>query len=235
MERLDEEGVPDSAIVLADERWSLGLVGLIAGRLVDAHNMPAFVLNRGDSESRGSARSVDGFNVVDALSSCAGVLSRFGGHQAAAGFACANEDLPALIEGLQEFAAGQRPEGGWSRVMSIDAEVGFDELTTEAVEDLALLEPFGQGNRPPRFCGRDVVLKAANAFGAEREHLRLWLDGGERVIEAIAWRRGEYLDDYRRLAQRGQRLDVLFSPEVSRWDGDAAVRLELEDVRAAAS
>ena len=233
--RLEEEGVPDSAIVLADERWSLGLVGLIAGRLVDAHNMPAFVLNRGESESRGSARSVDGFNVVDALTSCAGVLSRFGGHQAAAGFACANEDLPALIDGLQEFAAGKRPEGGWSRVMPIDAEVGLDELSTEAVEDLALLEPFGQGNRPPRFCGRGLVLKAATAFGGEREHLKLWLGGGERVIESVAWRRGAYIDDYRRLAQRGQRLDVLFSPEVSRWDGEATVRLELEDVRAAAS
>jgi single-stranded-DNA-specific exonuclease len=233
VERLEEAGVPESAIVLADERWSLGLVGLIAGRLVDAYNMPAFVLNRGDSESRGSARSVDGFNVVDALTSCAGMLSRFGGHQAAAGFACANRDLPALVEALQAYAALKRPEDGWSRVMAIDAEVGFDELSTEAVEDLALLEPFGQGNRPPRFCGRGLVLKAATAFGGEREHLRLWLGGADRVVEAIAWRRGAYLDDYRRLAERGRRLDVLFSPEVSRWDGEATVRLELEDVRAA--
>ena len=204
-ERLEEEGVPDSAIVLADERWSLGLVGLIAGRLVDAYNMPAFVLNRGEAESRGSARSVDGFNVVDALTSCAAVLKRFGGHQAAAGFACSNQDLAALVDGLQGYAAGQRPEDGWSRVMPIDAEVGFDELSTEAVEDLALLEPFGQGNRPPRFCGRGLVLKAATAFGGDGEHLRLWLGGGERVIEAVAWRRGGYIDDYRRLAQEGRR------------------------------
>ncbi len=119
--------------------------------------------------------------------------------------------------------------------MPIDAEVGFDELSTEAVEDLAQLEPFGQGNRPPRFCGRGLVLKAANAFGADREHLKLWLEGADRIIESVAWRRGAYLDDYRRLAQQGRRLDVLFSPEVSRWDGEAAVRLELEDVRAAAS
>lgn len=234
-ERLEVEGVPDSAIVLADPRWSLGLVGLIAGRLVDLHNMPAFVLNQGQSESRGSARSVDGFNVVDALASCSPVLSRFGGHQAAAGFACANQDLPALIEGLQGYAASLQPPGGWSRLMPIDAEVGFDELSTEAVDDLAQLEPFGQGNRPPRFCGRGLVLKAANAFGADREHLKLWLEGADRVIESVAWRRGAYIDDYRRLAQQGRRLDVLFSPEVSRWDGDAAVRLELEDVRAAAS
>jgi single-stranded-DNA-specific exonuclease len=233
-ERLEQDGVPDSAIVLADERWSMGLVGLVAGRLVDTHNMPAFVLNRGEEECRGSARSVDGFNVVDALTSCAHLLSRFGGHQAAAGFACPTDRLAEVVAGLQAYAAGQRPEGGWSRLMPIDAEVGFEELNSGAVEDLARLEPFGQGNRPPRFCGRGLVLKAASAFGGEREHLRLWLSGADRVIEAVAWRRGAFLDDYRRLAQRGQRLDVLFSPEVSRWDGEAAVRLELEDVRAAA-
>ena len=234
MERLEEDGVPDSCIVLADERWPLGLVGLVAGRLVDSHNMPAFVLNRGEEECRGSARSVDGFNVVDALASCAEVLTRFGGHEMAAGFACATDQLPALVDGLQAYAARFRPEGGWSRLMPIDAEVGFEELSTVAVEDLARLEPFGQGNRPPRFCGRGLVVKAASAFGSEREHLRLWLSGADRVVEAVAWRRGAFIDDYRRLAQRAQRLDVLFSAEVSRWDGEATVRLELGDVRAAA-
>jgi single-stranded-DNA-specific exonuclease len=234
LERLDEEGVPDSAIVLADPRWSLGLVGLVAGRLVDAHNMPSFVLNQGEEECRGSARSVDGFNVVDALASCAGVLTRFGGHEMAAGFACATDQLPALVEGLQAYAAEFRPEGGWSRLMPIDAEIGFDELTVPAVEDLAQLEPFGMGNRPPWFSSRAVVLKAASAFGADREHLKVWLGGGDRVIEAVAWRRGCFIDDYRRLAQRGRRLDVLYSAEVSRWDGEAAVRLELEHVLPAA-
>jgi single-stranded-DNA-specific exonuclease len=233
-ERLEEEGLPDSAIVLADERWSMGLVGLVAGRLVDSHNMPAFVLNRGEDECRGSARSVEGFNVFDALSSCSDLLTRFGGHQAAAGFACPTGRLAGLVDGLQSYASERRPEGGWSRLMPIDAEVGFEELSTSAVEDLARLEPFGQGNRPPRFCGRGLVVKAASAFGSEREHLRLWLSGADRVVEAVAWRRGAFINDYRRLAQRGRRLDVLFSPEVSRWDGEAAVRLELEDVRAAA-
>ncbi|MFN2463921.1 MAG: single-stranded-DNA-specific exonuclease RecJ, partial [Candidatus Dormibacteria bacterium] len=230
-ERITTEGAPSSALVMADERWSLGLVGLIAGRLVDEHNMPAFVLNRGEEESRGSARSIEGFNVVEALQSCAHLLRRFGGHEAAAGFACATADLPALVDGLQAFAAARRPEGGWSRLMPVDGEVAIAELTTEAVEDLAALEPFGQGNRPPRFCVRGAQLKAASAFGQQREHLRVWVGDGERVIEAIAWRRGRYVEHYRRAAQRGDLLDALFAVEVSRWDGDAVVRLELEDVR----
>ena len=230
-ERMEVEGAPDSAIVMADERWSLGLVGLIAGRLVDQHNMPAFVLNRGEEESRGSARSIEGFNVVDALSSCSHLLSRFGGHEAAAGFACATADLPALVEGLQAYAAERRPAEGWSRLMPVDGEVDLAELTTDTVDELRILEPFGQGNRPPRFCVRGAQLKAASAFGQQREHLRLWVGDGDRVIEAIAWRRGKYIEHYQRAAQRGDLLDVLFAVEVSRWDGDAAVRLELEDVR----
>jgi single-stranded-DNA-specific exonuclease len=233
-ERLEAEGIPDSAIVIADERWSLGLVGLIAGRLVEQHNLPAFVMNRVDGECRGSARSIEGFNVVDALKSCAPVLSRYGGHEAAAGFSCAVSDLPALVEGLQAFAASQRPEEGWSRLMPVDAEVALEELTTAAVDELAVLEPFGQANRPPRFCVRGVQLRGASTFGQQREHMKLWIGHGDRVIEAVAWRRGPLIEHYRKAAQRGDRLDALFAVEVSRWDGDAAVRLELQDVKRSA-
>ncbi|MFN2464840.1 MAG: single-stranded-DNA-specific exonuclease RecJ [Candidatus Dormibacteria bacterium] len=230
-ERLEGEGVPDSAIVIADPRWSLGLVGLIAGRLVEEHNMPAFVMNRDGDECRGSARSIEGFNVVEALHGCAHVLRRYGGHEAAAGFACAAADLPALVEGLQAHAAARRPAEGWSRLMPVDGEVALSELNTEAVEELSILEPFGQSNRPPRFCVRGVQLKAASTFGQQREHMKLWIGDGERVIEAVAWRRGKFIEHYRRAAQRGDRLDALFAVEVSRWDGEAAVRLELEDVK----
>ena len=232
-ERLEAEGVPPAAIVLADERWSLGLVGLIAGRLVEKHNMPAFVLNRGDEESRGSARSIDGFNVVDALHSCAEVLSRYGGHEAAAGFACDTARLGDLAAGLQGYAAELRPEGGWSRLTPIDAEIALSELEPAAVRDLDQLEPFGQGNRPPRFVARGVELKAASAFGADRDHLKVWVKQGERVVEGIAWRRGEFLQDYVRAARRAARLDIVFNAEVSVWDELEAVRIELEDVRKA--
>jgi single-stranded-DNA-specific exonuclease len=234
-ERMEAEGVPQAAIVMADERWSLGLVGLVAGRLVEEHNMPAFVMNRDGDECRGSARTIEGFNVVDALHSCAGVLRRYGGHEAAAGFACATANLPALVEGLQAFAVSQKPAEGWSRLLPVDGEVALSELSTEAVEELAVLEPFGQSNRPPRFCVRGVQLKAASTFGPEREHMKLWIGDGDRVIEAVAWRRGKYIEHYRLAAQRADRLDALFAVEVSRWDGEAAVRLELEDVKRSAA
>jgi single-stranded-DNA-specific exonuclease len=232
-ERLEAEGVPESAVVIADERWPLGLVGLIAGRLVDQHQMPAFVLNREGDECRGSARSVHGFNVVEALADCDGVLSRYGGHEMAAGFACAAADFPALVKALQAFADARRPAEGWSRLMPVDGVLDLDQLSPAAVKDLATLEPFGEGLPAPRFCVRGVELKAASAFGGQGDHLRLWFAQGERVIEAIGWRRGHFLENYRRAAQRHDRLDALFSVEVNRWDGDESVRLELQDVRRA--
>ena len=232
-ERLEAEGVPASTIVIADERWPLGLVGLIAGRLVDRHHVPAFVLNREGAECRGSARSVHGFNVVEALASCDGALSRYGGHEMAAGFACDIGNFPALVDGLQAYADARRPAPGWSRLLPVDGVVELDQLTPAAVEDLATLEPFGEGMPAPRFCVRDVELKAASAFGGDRDHLRLWFGQAERVIEAIGWRKGHFLQSYRRAAQRHDRLDALFSVEVNRWDGEESVRLELEDVRRA--
>jgi single-stranded-DNA-specific exonuclease len=230
-EMLAAEGDGDAAIVLADARWSLGLVGLVAGRLVDAHHAPAFVISMGDDEARGSARSVDGFNVVDALRNCEAHLSRYGGHAAAAGFACPAPIYPRLAEALKAYARELAPEDGWSRLMPIDAQIDLGMLTPQSIAELEVLQPFGQGNPAPRFCARGAELKAASVFGAAGEHLRVYLGEGSRVFEGIAWRRGRYVEHYRRAAQRGERLDVLFSPSINRWDGEETVSLELEDVR----
>ena len=116
-------------------------------------------------------------------------------------------------------------------MLPIDAEVDLRTLTVDAVSALDELEPCGEGNPAPRFCGRAVQLKAASAFGRGGEHLRLWLAHGERVIEAIGWRRGRYLERYQRAARAGEPLDAVFSVGLSRWDGETSVQLELEDVR----
>jgi single-stranded-DNA-specific exonuclease len=234
-EMLEKAGEIGAAIVLADAGWALGLVGLVAGRLVDAHHTPAFVLNLEDGEARGSARSVDGFNVVEALRSCEQLLSRYGGHAAAAGLACAQADVPTLAEALEAYAREVRPEEGWSRLMPIDAQIQLDLLTPASIAGLEVLQPFGQGNPAPRFCARSAELKAASVFGAGGEHLRVYLGQGARVYEGIAWRRGRYIEQYRRAAQKGDRLDVLFSPSINTWDGEESVTLELEDVRRAES
>jgi single-stranded-DNA-specific exonuclease len=232
-ERLEAEGVPDSAIVIADERWPMGLVGLIAGRLVDRHQVPAFVLNRDGDECRGSARSVHGFNVVAALAACDSALSRYGGHEMAAGFSLPADNLRALTDGIQAYASERRPDGGWAKLLPADGVVGLEALTPEAVQSLKVLEPFGEGLPAPRFAVRDVELKAASAFGGDGDHMRLWFAQGERVIEAIAWRKGEHVPFYRTAAQKRLRLDALFSVEINRWDGEETVRLELEDLRRA--
>jgi single-stranded-DNA-specific exonuclease len=223
---------PDDAIVLADPGWSLGLVGLIAGRLAEAHHMPAFVLNAG-AEYRGSARWVHGFNVVDALASCAPQLVRYGGHEAAAGFACAPEDFAALAAGLRRFAAAARPEGGWTHHLEIDTAVSLGELTPEAVDGLELLQPFGEGNPPPLLSAHGVEIKAASAFGQGGAHLKLWFGQDERLLEAIAWGRGGLVEPYREAWRRGERMDVAFAPAIQTWDGETTVRLELQDVRRA--
>jgi single-stranded-DNA-specific exonuclease len=228
-ERLAAEGEVGAAIVLADERWALGLVGLVAGRLAGAHHTPAFILNRSDDECRGSARSVEGFNVVEALDSAAQHLQRYGGHVAAAGFSCTAGDYEALAAQLKAFAASQRPEGGWELGMAIDARLDLKVVTLDAVRGLSALEPFGEGNPPPLVCCEDVEVKAAAAFGGDRTHLKLWLGSGERVVEAIAWGRAELLPYFR----IGGRVDVLCSLSINSWDSEPAVRLELRDVRRA--
>jgi single-stranded-DNA-specific exonuclease len=234
VDRLAEEGEVGAAIILADGRWPLGLVGLISGRLTEEHQVPSFILNLDDGEARGSARSVSGFNVVEALDSCADLLSRYGGHAMAAGLALPAERLPALAERLKSFAAAARPEAGWARPMRLDGEVRLGELTPDEVRTLSVLEPFGEGNPAPRFCGRGLEIKSVNAFGVGGAHLKLWLAQDGKIMEAVAWNKGRYFQQYQLVWRAGHRLDVLYSPSVSAWDEAESVQLELEDIKGAA-
>ncbi|MHB8507195.1 MAG: single-stranded-DNA-specific exonuclease RecJ [Candidatus Dormibacteria bacterium] len=230
-ERITDLGGDPPAIVLADERWSLGLVGLVAGRLADAHHCPAFIMNRGPVESRGSARTVHGFHVVEALDACATYLARYGGHAAAGGFSLANSELDGFTQAMLEYAGRERPDEGWSRLIPVDAEICMNEITPETVRGLSVLEPHGEGNPPPRFACRGATIKAATAFGADRSHLKLFLGQNGSVVEAVAWNRGVYLDAYQRAWRSGRPVDVLFSAAVHEWNGQVSVRLELEDLK----
>lgn len=216
------------AIVLADERWPQGIVGLIAGRLAESYKLPTFILNKGEAESHGSARSVEGFNVVEALRRCSDLLLRYGGHEMAAGLTCENKNLEALKKALSSHALEMEPEIGWKPHVDVDAEIAITELSRKAIEELSLLEPFGQGNPSPIFCIRGAHITDSGTVGADGAHLKLKLgDGTNTALEAMAWRKGHLLPHYK----KGIKLDVLVSASVREFRGKTSVQLELQDVQ----
>ena len=214
-------------MVVAGEHFHHGVVGLAAGKLAEEFARPVLVMGREATMSRGSARSVPGFNIVDALASCADLFVKYGGHAAAAGFTIANEHLPELERRLQLFAATSLPAEMLVPQLQIDAEARLDELTPETQALLDRLAPFGMDNPQPRFVARKVQVVGAWTAGAENQHLRLKLTQGRATHSAIAFGQGAWMEQM----QHGTLLDVVYAPEINEWQDRRTLQLNIQDLR----
>ncbi len=221
-ELLTAEDAQAPLVFIGHPDISEGIVGLVASRLVDERYRPAIVYQRGESESRGSCRSIPEFDIMGALSRQAHLLMRYGGHPRAAGFTVANVNLPALKENLLEQAARELAGVELSPPLVIDAELPLGRLRGEDIRWLQRFQPYGQGNPDPTFLSRGVSVAEARLLGNNGRHLRLKLKDGPVTWPAIAFGMGE------RAVEAGQRLDVVYSLASERR-GDDALELRIKD------
>ncbi|MFN8617913.1 MAG: single-stranded-DNA-specific exonuclease RecJ [Dehalococcoidia bacterium] len=210
----------DPLLMVAAEGLSPGIVGLVASRLAERRNRPAIVLAKGTEESRASARSVPGFDIVSAIRKEKDLLVRHGGHRAAAGFTVRNEHLDLLRERLVSTAAQQL---GWEpprRLIEVDAGARLGDLDGLEIKGLMRFEPCGQGNRKPVLLTRGVQLKDARTVGADGGHLKVVVKDGPVTWRGIAFRQAE--------AELDGQVDIVFSLQRD-WRGDG-VELEILDI-----
>ena len=222
-------GVPPLFLTVADASWNPGVVGLVAAKLAEKYTRPALVLAE-DAETglcRGSARSVGEFDMHAALTACADLLEHFGGHRAAAGLTVRKELLGELAARLEALAEERlTPEDRIPRKKA-DVPCTADELTLEAAEQLAKLEPFGQDNPAPTFVLRDAVVRSARAVGADGKHLKLTLQQNGHTLEAIGFDMGGLLP----WLAPGVSVDLLGTATVSEWQGVRQVQFQIKDIR----
>jgi len=218
---------PGPAIVLAGEGWPSGVVGIVAAKLVDKFQRPAFVvgIDPATGIGRGSARTTAGINLYEALCEAAPCLERFGGHAAAAGFTIKRESVAALADALgaavTRLAEGSGPV---STSTEVDAEVQLAEVDERLAQELSGLGPFGQENPPPLLVTRRAKVTGARRVG-DGSHLKLMLeDDRQTVRSAIGFGLGE------RPIEVGARVDVAFVPTVSTWQGRRSAELEVADL-----
>ncbi|HJZ47591.1 MAG TPA: single-stranded-DNA-specific exonuclease RecJ, partial [Roseiflexaceae bacterium] len=172
----EELGKRENRIVVLDgAEYPAGLVGLVAAKLVEELGRPVLLIERGPETSRGSARSIPGFNMIEALAACDELFARYGGHSAAAGFTIATERLPELEARLLDYAATRLPDQMLVPALEIDADVPLGALNWQLLEQIAVLEPFGQSNPQPVLMSRRVRVASSRATGAEGQHLKLRL------------------------------------------------------------
>ena len=219
---------PGRAILVDDASWSAGVIGLVAGRLAEEYCRPVFVVERADGESKGSARSIPGFNVVEALAECRDLLTKYGGHALAAGFSLHPDNIVPLRLRLEELAARRLRDEDLVPSIQLDAEIGgrdFGAAELRALhEQLAVLEPFGIGNQPPVLMWRNLRVAECKRVG--EDHLRFSLTTPRGNVNAIAFGRAGDLG----VLPRGTHIDAVFSLQYNEWNGYSSVELRIKDI-----
>ena len=218
-------------MVVAGENFHHGVVGLAAGRLADEFGRPVLVMGEEAGTCRGSARSVPGFNIVDALASCHDLFVKYGGHAAAAGFTVETIHLPELQRRLQAFAEATLTDEMLVPSLDIDTEAQFRELTWENQNALDQLAPFGQANPAPALVSRRAQVLEARAVGGSGDHLKLRLLQGRVSMDGISFGLGPLAEQL----PRGTLIDIAYSPEVNVWRDQRTIQLKIRDLHPCSS
>ncbi|MGO8674578.1 MAG: single-stranded-DNA-specific exonuclease RecJ [Limisphaerales bacterium] len=217
----------DFVIVEGRSGWHIGVVGIVASRVLQQFHRPAIIVGGDGAEWRGSGRSIPGFDMAGALRDCAGLLARHGGHASAAGLSLRPENLDKLRVRLNELARQTLKPEDLKPALRLDAQVGLDQITPDSLAEFALLKPNGHGNPPVQFSAHNLTLKCApQRMGAEKQHLKLWVTDGMTTHEAVWWGAGdEALPD--------PHFDLAFSPQINQYKGRRQLQLKVLDWRPA--
>ncbi len=227
--QLEADYAGDVPLIFAsDPHFRPGIVGLVAGRLVEEYFRPAVVMEEGDTESRASCRSIPEFDITRALDACADLLVRHGGHAQAAGFTVHNSNIDALRRKLLEIASAQLEGQDLRPSLNIDAVVDVSHLSESLVHELSLLEPTGHLNPVPVLASYGVRVLEARTVGKEGQHVKLKLArAGQPPLDAIGFGLGEWA------ARPPAAVDVAYRLEVNEWNGSRSLQLNVQDIRPA--
>lgn len=215
--------------VIAGENWHRGVIGLASSRITDKIYRPSLVISLENGVGHGSARSIENFNLHDALESCADLFEKFGGHAAACGFTIKRENIDLLREKLNSHAATVLTDEDLIPEIKIDAVVSAQTMNLDVVADLKKLEPYGAGNPKPKFVTRDLYL-VDEPFVMKEKHLKMRLsDGHGKQFEAVWWD-GAEKSKGRTLAPK-TRIELAYTPEANTWQGNTRLQLVVEDLK----
>jgi single-stranded-DNA-specific exonuclease len=225
------KGLP-KLLFVSHESYNQGVIGLVAGKLVEVYYRPAIVLSRGKIVSKASARSIAGFNIVEAIRTCSDILVDVGGHPMAAGFTVETKYLQQLQDRLEQLADKELSEEQLTRILGIDTEIPLEAITEELWERLRSFEPFGFGNPEPVFATRGVAVDDARLVGGDGKHLKLTFSQPTThnlqpiAISAIAFGLGDY---YPRL-RPDKPVDIAYTIDMNVWNGTRSIQLKIKDI-----
>lgn len=222
----DENFVKKKVIVLAQQDWHHGVIGIVASRLVDKFYRPAILLSLKDGNAKGSGRSIKGFNLFNALSHCDGLLLKFGGHELAAGLGLKYDDICEFDKLINTYAENVLTDDDLLPSVRIDSRISIYDLTIQNAEKILILEPFGMGNPQPVFALINATITATRAL-SEGKHCKLTLTKDGKNVDVLGFGMGELMQKF----VVGDKLDIAFIMDINMFRGEKTLQLILKDAR----
>ncbi|MBU1102791.1 single-stranded-DNA-specific exonuclease RecJ [Patescibacteria group bacterium] len=233
-------------VVETDKNWSPGVVGLVAGKIADRYHRPVFIFKEDEKVSRGSARSIPTFDIIEAIGQCSQLLKEFGGHPGAAGVSLENKNLSAFKEKINQIAREKLKPEDLIPAAQIDSELEPAEVNWELFDELEHLEPFGRGNDPPVFLLKNLEIANLRVVGNGSKHLKLELKSDKlanKVFHAIGFNLAARLSSPAAQTIGGQakngndnlktgdKIDIIFELIADEWNGTRNLQLKIIDIK----
>lgn len=216
-----------SVQVLAKEGWNPGVLGIVAGRLLEELGQTVIVLNIEDGRAKGSARSIEAVDIFEALNPHRELFIAFGGHAGAAGMTLEAEQLDALSEILENYVKDKGIDAKGKNTLYLDEELDLESLSLETVKSFERLAPFGMDNQKPVFYIRDFQVENARSMGAGDSHLKLKISKGTASFEVVAFGQGSKATEFSQVKQ----LELAVTLSVNQWNGQTTLQLMMVDAR----
>lgn len=224
----NEKYKDDKVLVIAKEGWQHGIIGIVASKLTEKYYKPTILLTIEDGEATGSARSIKGFSIFDALVESKDLLNKFGGHDQAAGLALDSNKIEDLSYEVNQFAKYELNEEDLIENVNVEYELSEESIDLDLIEELHKLEPFGLSNPNPKFIVRDALLKNINVIGKNKQHLKFTIEK-EKTYSCIGFNMAYLKSGY----NQGDKVDVLFQLDENNFMGKRSVQFLLKDMRLA--
>jgi single-stranded-DNA-specific exonuclease len=227
----DHRTVNAKTTVLFNPSWKKGVIGIVASRLIETYYRPTVILTESNGFATGSARSVQGYDLYQAIEACSDLLESFGGHMFAAGLTLKKENIKPFMERFEQFVNSTITEEQLVPRVFVDSELSFTEINEEFYSFLNKFQPFGPENMSPVFVSRNIYDSGTGRMvGSSGEHLKLDLcheSTGQKIFPAIAFSQAEYFEHIK----AGKPIDICYSIEMNEFRGNRNLQLNIRDIK----
>ena len=217
----------DNILIIYNEGWHPGVIGIVASRIVEKYYKPTVILGVEEGIAKGSARSIPGFDLFDAMNKCKDLFIKFGGHEQAAGLSINVENIEAFRQQINLIAKQTLTEEDLIPKVFYDDILKIEDISEQLIDEIQQLEPFGMGNPSPKFISQGLRTVDIRGVGVDKKHIKFKLEFSGNYIDGI----GFGLGDFQQLIELNDEIDIVFSPEYNVYNGNRKLQFNIKDIK----